>query len=201
VKIEERVTYFSMVSLTYYKRLRLALLVINKERLKELELNILPEKVKQLTKELQGVYESLAHNLKDNRLMQKVKITINNNYIISFLSSDNSLFYFKSQNSKPSLDSSPNSKSQKELTRENMCYVCLEEIADAVVINCGHGGFCYRCAEKYMLMKSECMACRGQAEKIAKIKTQPIFGNIFKGDMIGRLAFQVEDAGCQWFLD
>ena len=82
-----------------------------------------------------------------------------------------------------------------------MCYVCLQEVADAVVINCGHGGFCFGCAEKYMLMKSECMACRGQAEKIAKIKTKPIFGNIFQGHMIGKLAFQVEDAGCQWFLD
>jgi len=202
VKIEERDTYFSMVSWTYYKRLRLALLVINKERLKELELNILPEKVKQITKELQSVYGFLADNLKDNRLIQKVKITMNNNYIISFFSSENqqgnSFFYFKSQ---PSFDSGLQTISQKESDSENMCYVCLQEVADAVVINCGHGGFCYKCAEKYMLIKSECMACRGQAEKIAKIKTQPIFGNIFKGDMIGRLAFQVEDAGCQWFLD
>jgi len=203
VKIEERDTYFSMVSWTYYKRLRLALLVINKERLKELELNILPEKVRQITKELQSVYEFLADNLKDNRLIQKVKITMNNNYMISFFSSENhqqgnSFFYFKSQ---PSFDSGLQTISQKESDNENMCYVCLQEVADAVVINCGHGGFCYKCAEKYMLIKSECMACRGQAEKIAKIKTQPIFGNIFKGDMIGRLAFQVEDAGCQWFLD
>ncbi len=203
VKVEARDIYFSMVSWTYYKKLKLALYVINKERLKELELKILPEKVKQLTKELQGVYISLAHVLKDNRLVQKV-IAINNTYVIGFFSAENPThqekenpFFFVNKPSKVKEESLEIMKN----SNENMCYVCMQEVADAVVINCGHGGFCFRCAERYMLMKSECMACRGQAEKIAKIKTKPIFGRIFKGHMIGRLALQVEDSRCQWFLD
>jgi len=216
VKMEARDIYFSMVSWTYYKKLKLALLVINKEKLKELDLKILPEKVKQLTKELQGVYVSLAHGLKDNRLVQKVIAIKNNTYIISFFSAENTpenpsrqeeenQFFFvnrENENTKPKKEENSlrTMKESKEMN-ESMCYVCMEEVADAVVINCGHGGFCYRCAERYMLMKSQCMACRGQAEKIAKIKTKPVFGKIFKGHMIGRLALQVEDSRCQWFLD
>lgn len=42
------------------------------------------------------------------------------------------------------------------------CLICLENKADAVILNCGHGGICFDCASKIVLdqIGARCHLCR-----------------------------------------
>ena len=42
------------------------------------------------------------------------------------------------------------------------CVICLEEVSDAVVMNCGHGGLCFECGTKICESRAErrCHLCR-----------------------------------------
>jgi hypothetical protein len=42
---------------------------------------------------------------------------------------------------------------QEELRRE--CLICLENKADAVILNCGHGGICFDCGTKLSNKKAD----------------------------------------------
>ena len=88
-----------------------------------------------------------------------------------------------------------------EKKEQNICYVCFQRVADGIIIECGHGGFCYECAIKYILGKSECMACRGFAKSVARIDNEPLFDNIFKGYMIGRVMLVMDSERCKWIMN
>jgi len=89
----------------------------------------------------------------------------------------------------------------QESDQEVLCYVCFKAPADGIVMECGHGGVCYDCTMKYMLLKNQCMSCRGYAGKVARIRVKPVFGNIFKGYMTAKMVTDVDDNRCKWFLD
>lgn len=52
---------------------------------------------------------------------------------------------------------------------ENLCVICFENEPDAVIMNCGHGGLCYRCAIENWKKGDMCVICRGHIEKILKV--------------------------------
>jgi len=40
------------------------------------------------------------------------------------------------------------------------CLVCFDNFADAVFLECGHGGICYKCAIDIWKSTGECFLCR-----------------------------------------
>ncbi|CDW74700.1 zinc finger domain protein [Stylonychia lemnae] len=65
---------------------------------------------------------------------------------------------------------------QEELKKE--CVICLSGVADAVIMNCGHGGLCFDCGQKLTMSKQEqrCHLCRKKIKLILKIDLNRISG-------------------------
>ena len=57
---------------------------------------------------------------------------------------------------------------------KEMCFVCYEAEANAVVMDCGHGGICYNCAIKSWERSDKCHMCRGDIKSILKVLNLPI---------------------------
>ena len=55
---------------------------------------------------------------------------------------------------------------QKE---ESLCYICEDNVSNAILTECGHGGVCYECAVRSIEQKNECMGCRKPAKSIYRI--------------------------------
>jgi hypothetical protein len=62
----------------------------------------------------------------------------------------------------------PNNK-PKEMTDENMCKVCWDEIADTAFTPCGHKAACWDCAESIKRNTSKCPMCRRYVLKLMRI--------------------------------
>ena len=75
----------------------------------------------------------------------------------------------------------PNKK-EKEVINENdgNCYVCCEKEPNAIMMNCGHGGVCYRCAIIQVKTKAECIECRGSVEVIAYIDKESGLKDVYR---------------------
>ena len=85
------------------------------------------------------------------------------------------------------LDLSPLKRSKSE-EEDDTCYVCCTNTANAIMMNCGHAGVCYECAEMLIKKEKGCTECRGKIEAIYKIDPNPKFSNIIKGFEIGTIA-------------
>jgi hypothetical protein len=95
-----------------------------------------------------------------------------------------------------------NSASLVPLANLNKCYVCFEKSSDSIIKECGHGGVCFSCATKYILIKNQCMVCRGTAQTVMKILPEPVRdNNIFKVYMIGKLDLVFDDKRCHWLVE
>ena len=64
---------------------------------------------------------------------------------------------------------------------ENSCYVCVEREANAILMDCGHGGICYDCAVSMICQKNECMECRKPVKTIYKIVSYPKTSGVLTG--------------------
>jgi len=62
---------------------------------------------------------------------------------------------------------SPKKGGEKE---ENLCYICENNVSNAILTECGHGGICCDCAIKSIEQKNECMECRKPVGAIYKIE-------------------------------
>ena len=49
------------------------------------------------------------------------------------------------------------------------CFICCEAQATVVVLNCGHGGMCLKCAQKLWSKEHKCPICRGDYVDMAHI--------------------------------
>ena len=45
----------------------------------------------------------------------------------------------------------------KEFREKNSCCICFDNLADAVIMNCGHGGICYECGKS--ILESDLRLC------------------------------------------
>ena len=52
---------------------------------------------------------------------------------------------------------------------DNLCIICFEKEANAVIMDCGHGGICYDCALENWKKGDNCVICRGNIEQIYKV--------------------------------
>jgi Zinc finger, C3HC4 type (RING finger) len=58
------------------------------------------------------------------------------------------------------------------------CLMCLDKDANAVFMDCGHGGICHDCARKLQDQKTHCHICRGPI--IHVLKVSKVSGDILK---------------------
>ena len=65
--------------------------------------------------------------------------------------------------------------------KDEVCYICCEDKANAILMNCGHGGICYPCATYLIKKKNECMECRGEVATIVKVEVNRNVRDIVKG--------------------
>jgi len=70
---------------------------------------------------------------------------------------------------------------------KGLCYVCFGSEANAVMMDCGHGGVCYECATEFLLKKRECMECRRKVNRVIKISLKPQLKNIVISHELGKL--------------
>lgn len=51
------------------------------------------------------------------------------------------------------------------------CYICCERRADAVVMECGHGGMCFKCAQQLVVTPpSQCPVCRKPIQQVLRFE-------------------------------
>ena len=209
IKVEMLETYFSKISSTYYRHLEKPTIYVNKMKSSELELRIIYDRAKEITKELHCAYLNLAQSIKETSIIrgtveknqEPLQIKHSGSQNKNLRKKGNKSLILKKENICPSIFSMNKCDQSDIIQEENLCFVCLKEAANGVILECGHSGFCYECAEKYMLMKNQCMSCRGIAERIAKIITKPIFGKVFQSSKVGKLVWMVDDDRCQWIFD
>lgn len=48
----------------------------------------------------------------------------------------------------------------KEKVEKKLCIICLETEPNSVFYKCGHGGFCFGCAQNIIETHSNCHYCR-----------------------------------------
>jgi len=70
---------------------------------------------------------------------------------------------------------------KKEAPEESLCYICCNNEANGVIINCGHGGVCHDCLLDYIKRKDECMECRTKVESLLKLESEVEHGKVFMG--------------------
>jgi len=49
------------------------------------------------------------------------------------------------------------------------CVICCDKKADAVFMECGHGGVCYHCALEVLKKEGKCYLCRKEIQKLLKL--------------------------------
>lgn len=62
----------------------------------------------------------------------------------------------------------------KENDDDKTCIICCENAADAVIMGCGHGGVCYKCALESCQKSDKCFMCRKKIEKVLHIATNKL---------------------------
>ncbi|OMJ90776.1 hypothetical protein SteCoe_6755 [Stentor coeruleus] len=55
---------------------------------------------------------------------------------------------------------------------EKKCSICFENECNAVLMECGHGAICSRCAEILLNNKGKCHICRGEISQVLKIRVE-----------------------------
>lgn len=61
----------------------------------------------------------------------------------------------------------------------SVCYICCERRADAVVMECGHGGVCFACATQLAdTPPHQCPVCRDPIQEILKLHEVSEFGRV-----------------------
>lgn len=58
----------------------------------------------------------------------------------------------------------------EDLRDDENCLICLKNECNAVIMNCGHSGICFKCAQILLDDKGICHICRGKIFQVLKIK-------------------------------
>jgi len=72
-----------------------------------------------------------------------------------------------------------------DMDNENLCFICCQKKADAVNLDCGHGGMCIECAQEAWKKQNNCVTCRKVISKVAKI-------NMVKGLELGKVEYTIK---------
>ena len=60
------------------------------------------------------------------------------------------------------------------------CALCFDSAPDAVLMECGHGGICFRCGIKLLKMKGNCPLCREVVSIVLRIDLGNVHGDFVK---------------------
>jgi len=58
---------------------------------------------------------------------------------------------------------------KQDATLVQTCTICLDKIANAVLMNCGHGAICFNCGLTLLSTACECHLCRQQIVQVLRI--------------------------------
>ena len=61
-------------------------------------------------------------------------------------------------------------KSNEEAQEDINCVICCDKKANAVIMNCGHGGICYSCGVELWKKEEKCYLCRQNITKLLRLK-------------------------------
>eukprot|EP00828_Plagiopyla_frontata_P022204 TRINITY_DN2879_c0_g1_i2.p1 TRINITY_DN2879_c0_g1~~TRINITY_DN2879_c0_g1_i2.p1 ORF type:complete len:283 (-),score=38.46 TRINITY_DN2879_c0_g1_i2:323-1171(-) len=90
------------------------------------------------------------------------------------ISVQNKIRTFSDQFEKQISTTLPNNKNEESLTQDHQlqqqCLICCANQANAVNLNCGHGGLCYDCAIEIMKKNNECYLCRAPIKEVLQLK-------------------------------
>lgn len=59
---------------------------------------------------------------------------------------------------------------------QTTCLICFDKDADAVIMDCGHGGICYGCCVELFKKKQGCYLCRKPILQVLQIEINKISG-------------------------
>ncbi len=62
-----------------------------------------------------------------------------------------------------------NAMRQGSAQEEVACALCFDAKADTVLMECGHGGICFRCGSKLLRLKGNCPMCRESVALILRL--------------------------------
>ena len=71
-------------------------------------------------------------------------------------------------------------KITKKNINQDTCNVCYDKQANAVLMECGHGGICYQCANKLLIKTNKCPLCRLGATLILEVDIKNSYGSFVK---------------------
>lgn len=57
-------------------------------------------------------------------------------------------------------------------TESGRCMICCDRLSDAVLMDCGHGGICFKCGRDILKTRKECHMCRKNIKSLLQIKMQ-----------------------------
>lgn len=60
------------------------------------------------------------------------------------------------------------------------CALCFDKAADAVLMECGHGGICFCCAGKLLRLDKKCPLCREPVLLVLKVDVESQYGTFVK---------------------
>ncbi|CAD8100434.1 unnamed protein product [Paramecium sonneborni] len=105
-----------------------------------------------------------------NNLIPQVNTSHNevfmNESIPKYLMKISSTYFQKTDKPFEILSTSPRKSNDGDIK----CLICFENESGYVLMNCGHGGLCLKCASNLLLRNKECYLCRQPIMKIFQIQ-------------------------------
>jgi hypothetical protein len=69
--------------------------------------------------------------------------------------------------------STPVTGGKMGLCIDSLCFVCMDQVADAVLMECGHGGICYDCARHCITRgNQQCPVCRARIDQVIRFEVE-----------------------------
>ena len=76
-------------------------------------------------------------------------------------------------------------------TGEKVCDMCCENVSNAVIMECGHGGLCYDCSLVLWKATAACHMCRNPISQVLQIQNDP--GNVVKVISTTRAVYKTDN--------
>ena len=177
---ENKSMYFVKLSSTYFSSLDKSVYGASKERLNELREKVKQPRKKHITKVFQK--NQLEENIESEKIEENIQKPKDKKKISLSPQLRSQMVLKEDDFNRVCLSEGcePCAIEVKEEQNEQLCYICYIEAPDAVMYECGHGGVCADCAIKIIQSRGQCMQCRQETNRIAKIDLKPKYNDIVK---------------------
>jgi hypothetical protein len=67
----------------------------------------------------------------------------------------------------------------QEVSDDTLCVICYDRQQSCVFLECGHGGFCAKCARLlFVRPPNECPSCRQRIEQVVELEHLGVMGGL-----------------------